>query len=130
MTNRINEQTFRNISGDDSVPGFTPHPNPVAGIEQQSTFDFLRLCRMAFVTLLDQHRTNLPLEELQLIRGNLLGLNNRGQQGNQHKGADAGESRKLFVAYQFRLARRGRVGVSICIRSRDRCARWLIYFNG
>jgi hypothetical protein len=64
---RFQEQAFLRISRDERRPGVAPFQGAFAGIEVQTALEFFRLRAMAGIASLGQQRTDLFLEELEIL---------------------------------------------------------------
>ena len=67
----FDEQAFVRLAGDDGGAGVAALHPTVARVEREAAFDLLRARAVALVTILDQDRTDLGLEEVGLRGGEL-----------------------------------------------------------
>ena len=67
----FDEEAFVRLAGDDGGAGVAALEPAVARVEREAAFDLLRARAVALVTILDQDRTHLGLEEVGLRGGEL-----------------------------------------------------------
>jgi hypothetical protein len=69
VTNRFDKKTLPGVARHHGgLAGFAALPHPFPRIEQQTTFQFLRLDAVTFVTALDENRADSGLEKIDLAR--------------------------------------------------------------
>ena len=65
----MDQSALLRVARNDNGSRFTAFHPAAAGIQEQSSFDFLRSSAVALVTLLGQHRSDSSLEELNAFVG-------------------------------------------------------------
>ena len=63
VSNSLDQQALLRVTRHNRRSGFTAFEHTLAGIEQQSAFDFFGLRAVAFVAIVSQHRANAVLEK-------------------------------------------------------------------
>src|SRR6266568_145853 len=66
LAHRLDEQAPVGIAGHDAGASLAPLEQAFAGVEEQSSFDLLRLLAVAFVAIVGEDRANPALEEIKL----------------------------------------------------------------
>ena len=67
VTQRLNKKTFSRISWHDDDPGISALPHPCSGIKQEPPFHLAGSCRVAFITVRCQQRTDLGFKKRQVV---------------------------------------------------------------
>src|SRR5688500_13826788 len=86
VADRLKEQALRGVAWNQSGAAVAAGAERVAGVEPQAAFDLVRLFGMALVAVLDQHRADLLLEEVDLLARRFGSVGRGGQKQPQSEG--------------------------------------------